>query len=65
MSPSGELRDVRARDFLPDHQILERTVSHYHWGIVHGIDAQGRLKVERADGKIFLFDVSTRKTTEA
>ena len=37
----------------------------YHWGIVHGIDAQGQLKVERADGKIFLFDLSTGKTTEA
>jgi len=29
------------------------------------IDAQGRLKVERADGKMFLFDVSTGKTTKA
>ena len=60
-----KLHDVRVRDFLPDHQILERTASHYHWGIVHGIDGQGRLRVERADGKIFLFDVSTGKTTEA
>jgi hypothetical protein len=58
-------RDVRVRDFLPDHEVRERTVSHYHWGIVHGIDAQGRLKVERADGKIFFFDVTTGKTSEA
>ena len=33
-------------------------------GKIDGIDAQGRLKVERADGKIFLFDVITEKTTE-
>ena len=32
---------------------------------IRRIDAQGRLKVERADGKIFLFDVSTGKITEA
>jgi hypothetical protein len=57
-----KFRDVRVRDFLPDHRMLERTVSHYHWGNVHGIDVQGRLKVERADGKIFLFDVSTGNT---
>jgi len=58
-----KFRDVRVRDFLPDHYILEHTVSHYHWGTVHGIDARGRLKVERADGKIFFFDVNTGNTT--
>jgi len=55
-------RDGRVRDFLPDRRTLARTVSHYHWGNVIGIDAQGRLKVERADGKIFLFDVTTGNT---
>jgi hypothetical protein len=58
-----KVRDIRIRGFFPDHRILEHTVSHDHWGIVHGIDAQGRLKVERADGKIISFDVSTGKTT--
>jgi hypothetical protein len=58
-----KIRDIRIRGFFPDHRILEHTVSHDHWGIVHGIDAQGRLKVERADGKIISFDVSTGKTT--
>jgi hypothetical protein len=56
-----KLREVRVRDFVPDHRILQRTASHYYWGIVYGIDAQGRLKVERADGKIFFFDVTTGK----
>jgi hypothetical protein len=62
-SEGRKFRDVRVRDFLSDHHKLEHTVSHYHWGIVDGIDTEGRLKVERADGKIFLFDVSTGKTT--
>jgi hypothetical protein len=60
-----KLRDIRVRDFVPDHRLLEHTASHYYWGKVDGIDAQGQLKVERADGKVFLFDVSTGKTTEA
>jgi hypothetical protein len=52
-------RDVKVRDFVPDRHILKHTASHYHWGRVHGIDAQGHLKVERADGKIFFFDLTT------
>ena len=60
-----KFRRVRVRDLLPDHRILRRTASHYHWGNVHGIDPQGRLKVERADGKIFFFDISTGKTIYA
>jgi len=55
MSPRGEFRDVRVRDFLPDHKIRERTISHYHWGIVHSIDAQSRLKVEPARVRRFSF----------
>jgi hypothetical protein len=47
------------------HQILEQTASHYYWGQMDGIDAQGRLKVECVDGKTFFFDVSTEKTKEA
>ena len=46
---------------MPDHHILGQTASYYHWGKVDGIDAQGRLKVERADGKIFLFECHHRK----
>jgi hypothetical protein len=58
-----KIRDVTVRDFIPDHGILQQTVSHYYWGRVHGIDAHGRLKVERADGKMFLFDVTTGNRT--
>jgi hypothetical protein len=56
-----KLREIRVRDFVPDHRMLQRTASHYYWGTIYSIDAQGRLKVERADGKIFFFDVTTGK----
>jgi hypothetical protein len=36
--------------------LITRYVSaHYHWGIVHGIGAQGRLKVEPARMRRFSF----------
>ena len=27
-----KLRDVRVRDFVPEHHTLEQTASHYYWG---------------------------------
>jgi len=63
-SEGKKLRDVTVRDFVPEQNMLGHTASsHYYWGTVHGIDAQGRLKVERVDGKIFFFDVSTGNST--
>ena len=59
-----KLREVRVRDFIPDHHLLEHTASHYYWGTVDSIDAQGRLKVERADRKVFFFDVTTGRPTK-
>jgi hypothetical protein len=59
-----KLRDVTLKEFVPDRRFLQQTASHYYWGIVHGIDAQGHLKVERADKKIFLFEVTTGKPTK-
>jgi hypothetical protein len=60
-----KIREIRVRDFVPDHSILERTASHYYWGRIESIDAQGRLKVNRADGKTFFFDVTTGNETKA
>ncbi len=59
-----KVREVRVKDFIPDRRILERTESHYEWGRVDSVDAQGHLKVERADGKTFLFDVTTGEKTK-
>jgi hypothetical protein len=56
-----KIREVRVKDFIPDRRILERTASHYLWRETIGIDQHGRLKVERVDHRIFLFDVATGK----
>jgi len=56
-----KIREVRVRDLFPKRSILKRTASHYLWRESIGIDEHGRLKVERVDRKIFLFDVATGK----
>ena len=61
----SKIREVRVKDLFPDHSLLRRTVSHYTWGEVEGIDEHGRLRVRRIDGTTLLFDVTTgeqRKT---
>ncbi|SRR5260370_22554838 len=57
-----KIREVRVRDLFPDHSILLRTASHFAWGHVEGIDPEGRLRLQRVDGKTFLFDVTTGHT---
>jgi hypothetical protein len=59
-----KIREIRVRDLFPDHSILLRTASHYAWGHIEGIDAEGRLRMQRVDGKTFLFDVTTGNTTK-
>jgi hypothetical protein len=59
-----KMREVTVRDLFPNHSILIRTVSHYAWGHIDGIDAQGRLRVQRIDGETFLFDVTTGEIRE-
>jgi len=54
-----KIREVRVRDLFPKRSILQRTASHYLWRESIGIDEHGRLRVERVDHKIFLFDVAT------
>ena len=56
-----KIREITVAEMFPDRHILRRTVSHYAWGRIDGIDARGRLKVKRVDGKTFYFDVSTGK----
>jgi hypothetical protein len=56
-----KIKEVRLRELFPDHRVLQATISHYAWGTIDGIDAQGRLKVRRVDGRIFYFDVSSGK----
>lgn len=56
-----KVRDVTVKEFAPRRTILEKTASHYSWGRIEGFDSHARLKVERANGKTFLFDVATGK----
>ena len=56
-----KIREVRVRDLFPKRSILQHTASHYLWCQSVGLDEHGRLKVERVDHQIFLFDVATGK----
>lgn len=52
-------RDVTLEEIVPRKSILKKTVSHYHWGAIEGIDGKGRLVVKRADEKVLLYDVDS------
>ncbi len=52
-------REITVGDLFPDTRILQRTVSHYNWGTINGINPDGYLQVRRCDGTRFLFDVRT------
>src|SRR5207248_3224461 len=56
----GKRRAVPGHD-RPTLDPIFGSASKLHWRKVGGIDAQGRLKVHRADGKIFLFECHHRK----
>jgi hypothetical protein len=53
------VREITVKAFVPDRRMLQKTVSHYHWGAIKEIDAANRLVVVRADGKTFRFDLDT------
>jgi hypothetical protein len=55
----NKVKEVTVGDLFPDTRILQRTVSHYQWGTIDGIDRDGFLQVRRCDGTKFLFDVRT------
>jgi hypothetical protein len=55
----AKVREVTLKEFVTNKNILQRTSSHYYWGLIENIDKQGRLVVRRADEKVFLFDLST------
>ncbi len=54
-----KIREVRVSDMFPDRSILRRTASHFAWRHTIVLDKRGRLKVERVDGKSFIFDLAT------
>ncbi|APV48850.1 hypothetical protein BWI17_03650 [Betaproteobacteria bacterium GR16-43] len=52
-----KVKSVPLRAIVPDRSILRRTVSHYAWGSIGGIDAGNRLVVTRVDGRVFRFNM--------
>lgn len=54
-----KIRAVKLSELFPTASGLKRTVSHYYWGQIEGIDKKGHLILTRHDGKQFLFDIST------
>jgi hypothetical protein len=57
-------RDVTLGELIPDKSILEKTVSHYHWGSIKGFTEDGNLQISLADNKKVFYDVATGKKTE-
>jgi hypothetical protein len=58
-SRGRKIRSVPLRAIVPNRSILQRTVSHYAWGNIAGIDHENRLVVKRVDGEVFRFNMST------
>jgi hypothetical protein len=54
-----KLREVAVRDLAPNKSSLKRTVSHYHWGSIEGLNNNDELLVTRADGRKFRFKMAT------
>lgn len=57
-----KVESVPLRAIVPERSILQRTVSHYAWGNITGVDEKGRLVVTRIDGRVFRFNMSSGKT---
>lgn len=57
-----KVADVTLQEVVPHEWMLRRTVSHYHWGDIEKIDAQGRLVVRRVGplgGEELRFELAT------
>ncbi len=54
-----KLREVFVQEIVPNKSTLERTVSHYHWGTIEGLNNKDELLVTRADGRKFRFQMAT------
>jgi hypothetical protein len=58
------LRKVTVDELIPDKKILQRTVSHFSWGTIPGITAEGLLEVILEDGSKHHFDPATGLRTK-
>jgi hypothetical protein len=59
------VRSVRLDEVIRNFWMLQRTVSHWHWGNFQGINEDGRFVIVPQDGfpwrarRVLRFDVST------
>jgi hypothetical protein len=54
-----EMRKVTLEEIAPQRSMLERTISHYYWGDIEGINENKKLIINRSDGKTLIYDVTT------
>jgi hypothetical protein len=56
----GELINYVTLDqIIRDNSRLQRTVSHYAWGMFNGLDQAGRYVIETVEGRTIRYDVAT------
>lgn len=52
------VRTVTVGELVPK-EMRKRTLTHYVWGDIEGIDADNQLVVRRIDGQVFRFELAT------
>lgn len=58
-----KFKEVPIKELVKSKDVLVRTASHYFWGTVEGLNKDDILKVRRADGAVFLYDIKTGSQT--
>ena len=58
------VREVQLKDMFKDLSVLERTVSHYHWGSTRGFNKVGRFEVMTVDGRVLEYEPPSGKLVE-
>ena len=54
-----KVKTIALRNISPDASSLRRTVSHYRWGDIEGVNEHNQLVVTRADGRQYRFNIAT------
>ncbi len=55
---------LELKDLIKDFGKLERTVSHYYWGLYEGFDADGKFIINTVEKRRLAIDIKTGKITE-
>jgi hypothetical protein len=57
-----EIAKVTVKDIAPSRSSLRRTISHYHWGDILGLDDSGELRIRTAGGSEVRYDLEGGRT---